>query len=54
MERPTPKPIERVVPEHKFIVSKTDPRGVITYANEVFIEVSGALSKNYSFIYHPL
>jgi PAS domain-containing protein len=41
MERPIPKDVERLVPEDKFIVSKTDLRGVITYANEVFIEVSG-------------
>jgi hypothetical protein len=30
MERPTPKDVERLVPEDKFLVSKTDLRGVIT------------------------
>jgi PAS domain S-box-containing protein len=58
MERPTPKDVERLVPEDMFIVSKTDPRGVITYANEVFIEVSGyteeeLIGKPHNIIRHP-
>jgi PAS domain S-box-containing protein len=58
MERPIPKDVERPVPEDKFLVSKTDPRGIITYANEVFIEVSGyteeeLIGKPHNIIRHP-
>ncbi len=43
MKKPTvqPKNVERQVPQGGLLVSKTDLRGVITYANPVFIEVSG-------------
>lgn len=42
----------------EIIVSKTDPRGIITYANEVFIRVSGyseeeLLGAPHSIIRHP-
>lgn len=29
-ERPIPKDIEKVVPSNKFLVSKTDTKGIIT------------------------
>jgi hypothetical protein len=32
---------ERTFGADELIVSKTDPRGVITYANDVFLRVSG-------------
>lgn len=43
MKKPTvqPKNVERQVPQGGLLVSRTDLRGVITYANPVFIEVSG-------------
>lgn len=37
----TPNDIEREVPADTFLVSKTDKKGIITYANTVFIEISG-------------
>nr|WP_299239349.1 PAS domain S-box protein [Sulfurihydrogenibium sp.] len=53
-----PKPIEKSVPSDKFIVSKTDTRGIITYANPVFIEISGytedeLIGANHNIIRHP-
>jgi PAS domain S-box-containing protein len=58
MKRPIPKDVERLVPEDKFLVSKTDTRGVITYVNKAFIEVSGftdkeLLGKPHNIIRHP-
>jgi PAS domain S-box-containing protein len=53
-----PKPIEKPVPSDKFIVSKTDTRGIITYANPVFIEISGyeedeLIGANHNIVRHP-
>jgi PAS domain S-box-containing protein len=44
--------------ENEIIVSKTDPRGRITYANDVFLRVSGyteeeVIGKPHSMIRHP-
>ncbi len=36
-----PTTIERRMRENDFIVSKTNPRGIITYGNAIFIEFSG-------------
>jgi PAS domain S-box-containing protein len=49
---------ERTFPEDEIIVSKTDPRGIITYVNDVFSMVSGyeeqeVLGKPHSIIRHP-
>jgi PAS domain S-box-containing protein len=49
---------ERTFPEDEIIVSKTDPRGIITYVNDVFSTVSGfeeheSLGKPHSLIRHP-
>lgn len=39
--RPQPTSHERLLGEDDFIVSKTDPKGLITYGNRIFIEISG-------------
>jgi len=49
---------ERVMREEDFIVSKTDPRGIITYGNQTFIEFSGyseqeLLGQQHNIIRHP-
>ena len=36
-----PTSIERKMRENDFIVSKTNPKGIITYGNPIFIEFSG-------------
>lgn len=50
--------VARRFPEDEIIVTKTDPRGRIIYANEVFIDVSGygereLLGQQHSMIRHP-
>ncbi|QKF82675.1 PAS domain-containing protein [Halarcobacter ebronensis] len=35
--------IETIVPENELIISRTDLRGFITYANETFAQISGYL-----------
>ncbi len=57
-ERPIPKDIEKVVPSDRFLVSKTDTKGIITYANPIFIEVSGytedeLIGANHNIVRHP-
>jgi PAS domain S-box-containing protein len=54
--QPTGK--ERTFGEDEIIVSKTDLRGIITYANQVFLRVSGyteeeLLGKPHNIIRHP-
>jgi PAS domain S-box-containing protein len=49
---------ERVMRENDFIVSKTDPKGLITYGNPIFIEFSGyteaeLLGAQHNIIRHP-
>lgn len=49
---------ERVMRENDFIVSKTDPKGIITYGNPIFIEFSGygeeeLLGAQHNIIRHP-
>ena len=44
--------------ENELIVSKTDTRGIITYANDIFLKVSGytekeILGKPHNYIRHP-
>ncbi len=56
--RPQPTGHERTFHEHEIIVSKTDVHGVITYANDVFLRVSGyheeeLLGQPHSMIRHP-
>ncbi len=49
---------ERIMREDDFIVSKTDPKGIITYCNPIFIEFSGyaedeLLGTQHNIIRHP-
>ncbi|RBY92054.1 aerotaxis receptor Aer [Blastococcus sp. TBT05-19] len=54
--RPTGR--ERSFSADELIVSKTDPRGIITYANDVFLRVSGyepdeVLGQPHNMVRHP-
>jgi len=56
--RPTPTGKEVFFNEDEIIVSKTDPRGIITYANEVFMRVAKyqedeLLGKPHNIVRHP-
>ncbi|MCA9014590.1 MAG: PAS domain-containing protein [Planctomycetaceae bacterium] len=58
MERPAPTGIERTFHDDDIIVSKTDLKGRITYANHTFMEVAGyteeeLLGKPHNLIRHP-
>lgn len=49
---------ERMMRENDFIVSKTSPKGIITYGNPIFIEFSGyteeeLLGSQHNIIRHP-
>ena len=53
-----PTGVERTFGEHEILVSKTDPKGVITYANEVFLRVAGyaetdVVGQPHNIIRHP-
>ena len=53
-----PTGVERRFSADELIVSKTDPRGVITYANDVFLRVSGydlddVIGQPHNLIRHP-
>lgn len=52
------KPKERILGDNELIVSKTDVKGVVTYANRAFMNISGyseseILGKQHNFIRHP-
>lgn len=54
----TPSTRERIMREGDFIVSKTNPRGIITYCNPIFIEFSGyeeeeLLGAQHNIVRHP-
>jgi PAS domain S-box-containing protein len=56
--RSRPTGIERTFGPDEIIVTKTDPRGVITYANDVFLRISAlteeeALGQPHNLIRHP-
>ena len=58
MTHPTPIDHEIVLDPKRYIVSKTDPKGVIEYGNDYFVEISGyteaeLLGKPHSIIRHP-
>jgi aerotaxis receptor len=49
---------ETIVPKGELIVSRTDLKGVITYANETFVEISGfdideLIGKPHNIVRHP-
>lgn len=53
-----PSTVERKMRENDFIVSKTNPKGIITYGNPIFIEFSGyseeeLLGSQHNIIRHP-
>ncbi|MFI7546322.1 PAS domain-containing protein [Actinoplanes sp. NPDC049599] len=54
--RPTGE--ERILGDNELIVTKTDPRGVLTYTNEVFLRMSAlredeAIGRPHNIIRHP-
>ncbi|MBT0961994.1 PAS domain-containing protein [Denitromonas iodatirespirans] len=54
----TPTSVERVMRDDDFIVSKTNPKGIITYCNPIFVEFSGyaedeLLGVQHNIIRHP-
>ena len=54
----TPTPVEKVMREEDFIVSKTDVKGRIVYGNRTFIEFSGysekeLLGSQHNIVRHP-
>lgn len=54
----TPTQVERFFPEDDIIVSKTDLKGHITYANQTFLKIAGyseaeILGKPHNIIRHP-
>lgn len=56
---PEPTGRERTFPDDGIIVTKTDPRGVITYANRLFCEISRyapheVIGQPYRIVRHPL
>ena len=56
--RITPTTLERKMRENDFIVSKTNPKGIITYCNPIFVEFSGyseneLLGTQHNIIRHP-
>ncbi len=56
--RPQPTQQEKILGEDDFIVSKTDLKGLITYGNRIFIEISGyaedeLLGAPHSILRHP-
>lgn len=56
--RVVPSGVERFFDDNDIIVSKTDRKGIITYANDVFIRVAGyteeeLLGKPHNIIRHP-
>ncbi len=58
MERPNPIDHEIILDPKRYIVSKTDPKGVIEYGNDYFVEISGyteseLIGKPHNIIRHP-
>lgn len=56
--RPTPNGHEKSFGDDEIIVSKTNPKGIITYCNEIFIQISGyeemeILGKPHNILRHP-
>jgi len=54
----TPTNVEKKLNSEDFIVSKTDSKGIITYCNEIFINISGyseheLIGQQHNIIRHP-
>jgi PAS domain S-box-containing protein len=58
MSQPTPTDHEIILDPKRYIVSKTDTKGVIEYGNDYFVEISGyteseLIGKPHNIIRHP-
>lgn len=58
MDRPRPKNKEIKLNSKKYIVSKTDAKGIIIYGNEYFVEISGykeseIIGQPHNIVRHP-
>ncbi len=58
MAHPTPTDNEIKLSSNRYIVSKTDAKGIIEYGNDYFIEISGyteeeLIGKNHNIVRHP-
>ena len=58
MQKPTPNNQESILQQNDFLVSKTDTKSIITYANPSFIKITGfteqeLLGKPHNLIRHP-
>jgi len=58
MKKPTPIDEEIILDPKRYIISETDAKGKITYANDYFMEVSGyseaeLIGKPHSIVRHP-
>ena len=58
MKRTTPTNNEIKLSPKKYIVSKTDTKGIIEYGNDYFVEISGyseseLIGKNHNIVRHP-
>ena len=58
MKHPAPKNHEIKLSPKRYIVSKTDPKGIIEYGNDYFVEISGYSEKEligqpHSILRHP-
>ncbi len=58
MERPYPTDNEIILDSKRYIVSKTDPKGIIEYGNDYFVEISGyteseLIGKPHNIVRHP-
>jgi len=50
--------IETIVPEHELIISRTNLKGIITFANDTFADISGysvdeLVGKSHNIVRHP-
>ena len=58
MEKPQPIDHEIILDPKRYIVSKTDPKGIIEYGNDYFVKISGyseseLIGKPHNIIRHP-
>ncbi|MEA2092270.1 MAG: PAS domain-containing protein [Campylobacterota bacterium] len=58
MQKPRPLDEEITLDPKRYIVSKTDPKGIITYGNDYFVEISGyteaeLIGQPHNMIRHP-